>query len=56
MGRQEGRIESGFATGATVLAAILLLLTTLNAGPLWRDETNTINLARSLSLEDIWKN
>jgi hypothetical protein len=55
-GRRAAHIETGLGIGATVLSAILLLLTALNAGPLWRDETNTINLAQSLSLQDIWKN
>ena len=28
----------------------------MNAGPLWRDETNTFNLAHMPSLRDIWHN
>jgi hypothetical protein len=40
----------------TALSAILLVLTAMNAGPLWRDETNTFNLAHMPSLRDIWYN
>ena len=40
----------------TAFSAILLVLTAMNAGPLWRDETNTFNLARMPLLEDIWHN
>src|SRR5438094_8221906 len=28
----------------------------MNAGPLWRDETNTFNLAHMPSLRDVWRN
>src|SRR6188472_1892505 len=35
---------------------ILLVLTAMNAGPLWRDETNTFNLAHMPSFQDIWHN
>jgi len=35
---------------------MLLVLTAMNAGPLWRDETNTFNLAHMPSLVDIWHN
>ena len=40
----------------TAFSAMLLVLTAMNAGPLWRDETNTFNLAHMLSLRDIWNN
>ena len=40
----------------TAFSAILLVLTAMNAGPLWRDETNTLNLAHMPSLRDIWHN
>ena len=40
----------------TAFSAILLVLTTMNAGPLWRDETNTFNLAHMASFRDIWQN
>jgi hypothetical protein len=29
----------------TAFSAALLVLTAMNAGPLWRDETNTFNLS-----------
>ena len=40
----------------TAFSAMLLVLTAMNAGPLWRDETNTFNLAHMPSLRDIWHN
>jgi hypothetical protein len=40
----------------TAFSAILMVLTAMNAGPLWRDEINTLNLARMPSLEDVWQN
>ena len=40
----------------TVFSAILMVLAAMNAGPLWRDETNTFNLAHMPSLRDIWRN
>ncbi len=49
-------IETAAALIGTVFSAILLVLTAMNAGPLWRDETNTLNLARMPSLGDIWHN
>ena len=35
---------------------MLLVMTAMNAGPLWRDETGTFNLAHMPSLRDIWHN
>lgn len=49
-------IETGAALIGTAFSAILLVLTAMNAGPLWRDETNTFNLAHMPSLRDIWRN
>ena len=46
--------ESTVALIGTVFSAILLVPAAMNAGPLWRDETNTFNLARMPSLRDIW--
>ena len=40
----------------TAFSAMLLVLTAMNAGPLWRDETGTFNLAHMPSLRDIWHN
>jgi hypothetical protein len=41
---------------ATAFAAALLVLTALNAGPLWRDETNSLNMAQMPSLRELWNN
>jgi hypothetical protein len=48
--------ETVAALIGTAFSAILLVLTAMNAGPLWRDEINTLNLARMPSLRDIWHN
>ena len=48
--------ETATALIGTAFSAILLVLTAINAGPLWRDETNTFNLAHMPSLRDIWHN
>lgn len=53
--KQHVGIEVGIALAATALFAFLLLLLTFNAGPLWRDETNTINIAR-MPLRELWAN
>ena len=49
-------IETSAALIGTAFSAMLLVLTAMNAGPLWRDETNTFNLAHMPSLQDIWHN
>jgi hypothetical protein len=46
--------ETAAALIGTVFSAMLLVLTAMNAGPLWRDETNTFNLSHMPSLRDIW--
>jgi len=48
--------ETAAALIGSAFSAILLVLTAMNAGPLWRDETNTFNLAHMPSLRDIWHN
>src|SRR6266516_4425416 len=48
--------ETVAALIGTAFSAILLVLTAMNAGPLWRDETNTFNLAHMPSFRDIWNN
>jgi hypothetical protein len=48
--------ETAAALIGTVFSAMLLVLTAMNAGPLWRDETNTYNLAHMPSLRDLWHN
>src|ERR1700758_2055496 len=49
-------IETAATLIGTAFSAILLVLTAMNAGPLWRDETGTFNLAHMSSLRDIWHN
>jgi hypothetical protein len=49
-------IETSAALIGSALSAMLLVLTAIHAGPLWRDETNTFNLAHMPSLRDIWHN
>ena len=48
--------ETAAALAGTAFSAILLVLTSMHAGPLWRDETNTINVAQMPSLEELWNN
>jgi hypothetical protein len=48
--------ETAAALIGTAFSGILLVVTAMNAGPLWRDETNTFNLAHMPSLRDIWHN
>src|SRR5438094_2001379 len=48
--------ETAAALIGSAFSAMLLVLTAMNAGPLWRDETNTFNLAHMPSLRDIWNN
>jgi hypothetical protein len=48
--------ETAAALIGTVFSAILLVVTAMNAGPLWRDETGTFNLAHMPSLREIWHN
>src|SRR5450631_2023006 len=49
-------VEASAALAGTVVAAILLVITAMNAGPLWRDEVNTINMAQMPSLKELWNN
>lgn len=46
--------ETWVALLATAFSAVLLLLTAMHAGPLWRDEVNTINVAQMPTLHDLW--
>jgi len=48
--------ETITALAGTAFSAILLVLTAMYAGPLWRDETNTINVAQMPSLKELWNN
>jgi hypothetical protein len=40
----------------TAFSAMLLVLTAMYAGPLWRDETNTLNVAQMPTLKELWDN
>jgi hypothetical protein len=46
--------ETAVALAGTAFSAMLLVLTAMYAGPLWRDETNTINVAQMHSLKESW--
>jgi hypothetical protein len=48
--------ETTVALAGTAFPALLLVLTAMYAGPLWRDETNTLNLAQMPSLKEFWNN
>ncbi len=50
------RVETAAALIGTAFSAILLVLTAMNAGPLWRDEINTLSMAQMPSLKDLWNN
>jgi hypothetical protein len=45
-----------FTLAGTLFSALLLALAAMYAGPLWRDETNTINMAGMSSLGELWDN
>ena len=49
-------METVAALAGTAFAAILLVLKAIYAGPLWRDEVNTANLAQMSSLKELWNN
>jgi len=49
-------VETAVALVGTAFSAILLGLTAIYAGPLWRDETNTFNVAQMPSFKDLWHN
>jgi hypothetical protein len=48
--------ETAVALAGTAFSAMLLVLTAMYTGPLWRDETNTINVAQMPSLKELWNN
>lgn len=52
--KSEWGLELLMALLASAFLIGLLVLTTLNAGPLWRDETNSINVAQMPSLKELW--
>ena len=47
-------VEIAAALVGTIFAAALLVLTAIYAGPLWRDEINTLNVAQMSSLKELW--
>jgi hypothetical protein len=48
--------ETAVALAGTAFSAMLLVLTAMYAGPLWRDETNTLSVAQMSSLKEFWNN
>ena len=48
--------ETAVALVGTVFAVVLLVLAAMHAGPLWRDEVNTANVAQMPSLKELWNN
>lgn len=48
--------ETAVALAGTAFSAILLVETAVHAGPLWRDEVNTFNVAHMASLKELWAN
>ncbi len=48
--------EAVVALAGTAFSAMLLILTAMYAGPLWRDEANTLNVAQMPSLKELWNN
>jgi hypothetical protein len=48
--------ERAVALAGTLFSAVLLVLTAIHAGPLWRDEVNTVNVAQMPTLRELWHN
>jgi hypothetical protein len=48
--------ETWVALAATLFSATLLLLAAISAGPLWRDEVNTLSMAQMPTLSEMWHN
>ena len=48
--------ETAVALAGTAFSVILLVLIAMYAGPLWRDETNTLNVSQMPSLKELWNN
>ena len=53
--RLEQWLEPAVGLAVTTLLAIVLVVAAFKAGPLWRDETNSINLAQ-MPLREFWNN
>ncbi len=49
-------METMVALLGTAFSALLLIVAAMNAGPLWRDEVNTINVAKMASMPELWHN
>lgn len=49
-------IETWAALAGTVFMLLLMVLTSVYAGPLWRDEVNTANVAQMPSFQELLKN
>jgi hypothetical protein len=49
-----GRLELGVALGLTAFIVLLHGVVLFSAGPLWRDEINTVNLAALPTLGQVW--
>jgi hypothetical protein len=49
-------VETAAVLAGTAFSAMLLVLTAIHAGPLWRDETNTLSMAQMPSLKELWNN
>lgn len=49
-------METAAGLAGTAFTAALLVLTAIHAGPLWRDEINTLNVAQMSSLKEFWNN
>jgi len=47
--------ETMVTLAGTVFSVLLVVLTAMNAGPLWRDEVNTANLG-PMSVPEMWRN
>ena len=50
------RAELTVAMAITTIAVLLNLLAAFSAGPLWRDEANTVGLATLPPFKDVWSN
>jgi len=49
------KVEFALALAGTAFVLVILFLAAIYAGPLWRDETNTLNVAL-MPWKDLWKN
>jgi hypothetical protein len=54
MRRPRPGLETAVVLAGTAFSAILLVMAAIYAGPLWRDEVNTLNLAQMPTWRDFW--